>query len=181
MVPAHPVDRTMQQTGKHRIRKKQKNLGKTKTTENNIKRLLAGPPNPQDLWKICFFKIFFPTCQVRVARFYVGGAAHLPDLLPSSSPDLICQLLIAESLARSHLPALDGNGPRRTLSASSPDVICQLSIAVGHAGLQPSRVGALWALPDFNRRDSARCGPRRTSTGEGRSAVGLAGLQPARV
>ena len=69
-----------------------------------------------------------------------------------ASPDLICQLLIAVSLAGSHLPALDR--------------------------LQPARAWALWASPDLNRREPERCGPRRTSTGEGRSAVGLAGPQP---
>ena len=56
------------------------------------------------------------------------------------------------------MPALDTNGPRRTSTGES------LS-ALGLAGLQPARVGALWAF--------------RTSTGEGLSAVGLAGLQPA--
>ena len=131
--------------------------------------------------------VFFPTCQVRVVRYFVGGAAPPPSffllpssffllpssflLPPSSSPDLICQLLIAVSLARSHLPALDRSGPRRTLSASSwsqwasPDLHCQLSIAVGLAGPQPARFGSLWASPGLNRRDSARRGPRRTSTG----------------
>ena len=88
-----------------------------------------------------------------------------------SSPDLICQLLIAVVVAGPHLPALDLSGRRRTSSASSP---------------------SHWASPDFNRRESERCGPRRTSTGESLSAwrrtstgeslsaVGLAGLQPAR-
>ena len=91
-------------------------------------------------------------------------------LPPPSSPDLICQLLIAVSLAGSHLPALDSNGPRRTSNGES------LS-AAGLAGPQPARVGALWASPDFNRRGSECCGPRRTSTGEGLSAVGLAGSE----
>ena len=92
---------------------------------------------------------FFPTCQVRVARFYVRCAAppsscpFLPSFLPSfllpswsqwSSPDLTCQLLIAVGLH------------------------CQLLIAVGLAGPQ-----------------SARCGLRWTSTGESMRAVGLAG------
>ena len=122
-------------------------------------------------------------------------------LLPpsSSSPDLICRLLIAVGLAGLHLPGLDHSGPRRTSSASSwsqwasPDLICQLLIAMVLAGLQPARVWALWSSPDFNRRGSElwaspdfnrwgseRCGPRRTSTGEGLSAAGLAGLQPVR-
>ena len=63
-------------------------------------------------------------------------------------------------LAASHLPALDRREPRLISSASS---------------------WYQWSSPDFNRRESERCGPRRTSTGESLSAVGLAGLQPARV
>ena len=75
------------------------------------------------------------------------------------------------SLAGCHLPALDRSGSRRTSTGEG------LS-AVGFAGLQPARVGALWASPDFNRqeserwaspdfnrRDSARRGPRRTLAG----------------
>ena len=80
------------------------------------------------------FCVFFPTCQVRVVRFYVGGAAPPPSsfflLLPRrtssasswsqwASPDLICQLLIAVGLAGPHLPALDRRKPRRISSASS--------------------------------------------------------------
>ena len=102
--------------------------------------------------------LLFPTCQVRVVRFYVRCAAPRSSspssffLFPLSSPDLICQLLIAVGLcqrliavvvAGPLLPALDGSGPRRTSTASSR---------------------ALWASPDFNRRESERCGPRRTST-----------------
>ena len=82
--------------------------------------------------------MFFPSCQVRLVRFYVRCAApRTSSPRPSSSsPDLICQLLIAVGLAGSHLPALDSNGPRRTSSASSwlqwasPDLICQLLITV---------------------------------------------------
>ena len=114
-------------------------------------------------------------------------------LPPSSSPDLICQLLIAV------LAALGRSGPRRTSTASSrsqrasPDLNCQLSITAGLAGPQlparnrcgprrpqPTRVWALWASPDPNRQESERCGPRCTSTNESLSAVGLAGTQPAR-
>ena len=40
---------------------------------------------------------------------------------------------------------------------------------------QPARIGALWASPGLNRRDSEHCGPGRTSTGEIQRAVGLAG------
>ena len=63
----------------------------------------------------------FPTCQVRIVRFYVRCPAPPSSFLlpPSSSPDLTCQLLIAVGLAGSQLPALDPSGPRRTSSASS--------------------------------------------------------------
>ena len=102
---------------------------------------------------------------MRVVRFYVRCASpRTSSPRPSSSFSFLL-------LAGSHLPALDRSGPRRTSSASSwsqgasPDLICQLLInsngprrtstgeglsAVGLAGLQPARVGALWALPDFN-------------------------------
>ena len=92
-----------------------------------------------------------------VVGFDVRFAAHPSScsssfLLPSL-PDLICQLLIAVSLAGSHLPALDSNGLRRTSTGESLR-------AVGFAGLQPARVWALWAAPwaspGFNRTSTAR-------------------------
>ena len=58
--------------------------------------------------------IFFPTCQVRVVRFYVGGVAPPPSsffLLPPPSSSFF--------LAGSHLPALGRREPRRISSASS--------------------------------------------------------------
>ena len=132
--------------------------------------------------------VFFPTCQMRVVSFYVRCAAP-PSSCPSSffplsSPDLICRLLIGVGLAGLHLPALDRSDRRRTSSASawsqwsSPDLFCQHLMAVGLAGPQ-LLARDRWASPDFNRRESERCGPRRTSTCESLSAVGLAGLQPA--
>ena len=148
---------------------------------------------------------FFPTCQVRVVRFYVRCAAPRTSspsssfLLPPSSFLATSSFLISSFLllAGSHLPALDRSGPRRTSPASSwsqwgsPGFNrrgsercghCRTSTgeglsAVGLAGLQPARVGAPWASPDFNRRGSERCGPRRSSTGQIRRAVGLAWLQ----
>ena len=64
-------------------------------------------------------------------------------------------------------------GPRRTSTGEIQIAACgprrtstgEIRIAVGLAGPQPARFGALWASPDLNRRDSARRGPRRTSTG----------------
>ena len=61
-------------------------------------------------------------------------------------------------------------GPRRTSAGESLSAVGRTStgeirIAVGFAGPQPARFGALCASPDLHRRDSEHCGPRRTSTG----------------
>ena len=117
---------------------------------------------------------------MRVVRFYVRCAAapsscpFFPSFLLPSSPDRICQLLIAVVLDGPHLPALDRSGRRRTSSASS-------WFSVGLAG------------PHLPALDCS--GPRRTSSASSWSqwaspdlhcqlsciAVGLAGPQPARV
>ena len=60
-----------------------------------------------------------------------------------ASQDHICLHLIAVGLARPQLRAPSRSGPRRTSTGES------LS-AVGLAGAQPARVGALWASPDSN-------------------------------
>ena len=134
----------------------------------------------------------FPTCQVRVVRFSVRCVPPRPSsassLIPPprrissasfssqwASPDLICQLFIAASLAGPPLRALDRSGPRWTSTGES------LSALWASPDLNPARFGSLWASPDITTpRDSDRCGPRRTSTGEIRRTVGLAGPQPAR-
>ena len=119
-----------------------------------------------------------------------------------ASPDLHCQLWSAVGLAGPPLPALERSGPRRTSTASScrtPTASArsrrtstgeslsgvgfaastgESRSAVGFAGLQPARVWARWASPDFNRRESERCRPCQTATGESLRAVGFAGLQP---
>eukprot|EP00435_Cladocopium_sp_Y103_P042121 s1495_g11.t1 len=120
----------------------------------------------------------FPTCQVRVVRFY--QSCHRK---PSPSPAPPRQLPIAVGTAGLHLPTPDRSGHCRTSSASSkshwalPDFSCDCQIEVGTAELQlrlPDRSGhsrtsaatarSQWALPNFNR--------------EPQIAVGTAGLQP---
>ena len=70
----------------------------------------------------------FPTCQVRVVRFYVRCAALPASCHPSSL------LRPPSCLAGPHLPALDRSGPRRTSAGEN------LS-AVGLAGHQPDPNG----------------------------------------
>ena len=121
----------------------------------------------------------FPTCQVRVVRFYVRCTAPPSSCspLPPSSLDLICQLLIAvifagpplpaliaAGLAGPPLPALERSGPRRTSTASS----CQTPTASARS--RRTSTGDSLSAVGF-----------AASTGESLSAVGFAGLQPARV
>ena len=81
-------------------------------------------------WAIIFSKnrskiVLFPTCQVRVVRFYVRCAAPR-----TSSPPASFLFPPSAFLAGPHLPALDCSGPGRTSSASawsqwsSPDPNC---------------------------------------------------------
>ena len=135
--------------------------------------------------------VFFPTCQVRVVRFYVSCPSSspssssfllLPPLLPLrrhlrhhhrqlwAAPDLNMELQIAVGSAGPQQRAPDCSGQRRTSTASSrlqwaaPDLNSELQIAVGSAGPQPR-------APDCS-------GQRRTSPGELPSGLGNAGPHP---
>ena len=80
---------------------------------------------------------FFPTCQVRVTRFYQSDAGR----------GLILLLFLPPPPRRtpraSSSPAADRSGNCRTSSASSrsqwalPDLNCEFQIPVGNAGPQP--------------------------------------------
>ena len=80
--------------------------------------------------------LFFPTCQVRVVRFYVS-CPSCSSPCPSSSS------LPAVGSARSKHGAPDCSGQRRTSTWSSrlqwaePDLNSELPIAVSSAGPQP--------------------------------------------
>ena len=122
---------------------------------------------------ICGLTVFFPTCQVRVVRFYVWcPSSFLPrsfffrSFLPSS---FLFFLLFASSssssqtsspssspdVARCQHGPPDCSGQRRTSIGSSrlqwaaPDLNSGLQIAVGSAGPQPGSSGADWATPDL--------------------------------
>ena len=131
-------------------------------------------------WNPCFF----PTCQVRVVRFYV--CSPLPPLHPPSSshpppcssptsspssspdfnmdlqiavwaaPDLNNELQIAVGSAGPQPRAPDCSGQRRT-STGGP------WSGLGNAGPQPGGSGADWATPDLTRGPPKRSGQRRAS------------------
>ena len=100
----------------------------------------------------CSFSSLFPTCQVRVGRFYVSCPSP-PS--PSSSPS----------------PSSPSSSP-----SFSPDLNMELPIAVGSAGSTASS-RLQWAAPDLTRGAPERTGQRRTSPGELPSGVGSAGPQ----
>ena len=126
-------------------------------------------------WKTCF-----PTCQVRVSRFY---QSYQTDISQWALQDLNCELQISVCTAGPQLQAPDLSGHCRISTASSrsqwalPGLNRELQISVGTAGSQPrapdlsgrcrtSTVSSRsqWALPDLNR--------------ELQISVGTSGLQP---
>ena len=135
---------------------------------------------------------FFPTCQVRVARFYVSCRLLLLLLPPPSPPSSFL------------LPPLLGAQPRpstssvhcRTSTTSSVHVcslpdLYMIICAVFPAGPQPRASTAQCSLPDLNRdhprpvfpagpqpRPSTPSVPCRTSTATIHAPVFPAGPQP---
>ena len=128
-------------------------------------------------YSFCIVHVFFPTCQVRVTRFYQSDAwgGHPPPPPPRTPRASVS-------------PAADRSGNCRTASASSRsqwalrDFICQLQIAVGTAGPQLQAADcsgqrrtstassrSQWALPDLMCELQIPSGQRRTSTASSRS------------
>ena len=111
---------------------------------------------------------FFPTCQVRVVRFYVSCPSSSSSSSSSSSPSPprppLCrhlrhhlrQLYVAMGSARPQQGAPECSGQRRTSTGSSrlqwaaPDLNRELQIAVGSAGPHPGGSRAEWAAPDLS-------------------------------
>ena len=118
---------------------------------------------------------FFPTCQVRVVRFYVCCPSFLLHSSSSSSfllpprlrrrprrplrqmsPDVNMDLQNAVGSAGPQQQAPDCSGQRRTSTG-------ECSSGLGNAGPQPGSSGADWATPDLTRGRPERTGQRRTS------------------
>ena len=119
---------------------------------------------------------FFPTCQVRVVRFYQSACLPLPPPPPPPSPPPPPQLAVllafllasASSTSISALPTL----PTRR------QALRQLPSSVRTAGRQPASCPAQCALLDLNLRAAQLSVHRWTSTWELPSAVCTAGPQP---
>ena len=113
--------------------------------------------------------MLFPHLPGEVLLDFISDARllRLVVISPSSSPDLLCQLLIAVGLARPPLPDLDRSGPRGPpLPALDRNWACRTPTAsarslVGLADFNRERSERCGPSPDFNRRESERCGPRR--------------------
>ena len=123
---------------------------------------------------------FFPTCQVRVVRFYVCCPSPSP---PSPSPpspllsSLRLFLLVFADILANHFARCRMSTWTSRLQWAAPVLNRELQVAVGSAGPQPGSCGADWATPDLTRRALERTGQRRTSPGDLPSGVGSAGPQ----
>ena len=106
------------------------------------------------VWSVMSSCVFFPTCQVRVVRFYVSCLLLSSPLLSSSS----CSTAIHAQCA---LPDLNHDHPRPVFPAgpqprpSTPSVPCRTSTASIHAKC---------SLPDLNLGPSQLSVQRWTST-----------------
>ena len=87
--------------------------------------------------------LLFPTCQVRVVRFYKSCPLLLVLLLsPSSPPRPPCCLHVIFAVIFASF----------TLQWAAPDLNCKLQIAVGSAGPQRG-ARERWAAPDLSRKE----------------------------
>ena len=142
----------------------------------NIISLRAGSPKIEQFWVLnIFFRILsvhlFPTCQVRVVRFYQSCSSPSPPPSPPPPlPPLPCSLppcqLFAKFFAnfRTQWALLDLN--------------CKGLSALSTAGPQPGTFRAQWAPLDLNLGPSELSEHRWTSTSDPPSSVSTAGPQP---
>ena len=104
-----------------------------------------------------FFWIFpmfllFPTCQVRVVRFYVCG--------PSFLPSFFFLFLLAVLFARCRQMSTWTS----RVQWAMPDLNRELQSGLGNAGPQPGSSKVDWAMPDLNQGAPKRTGQCRTQS-----------------
>ena len=129
------------------------------------------------------FSALFPTCQVRVVRFY---QSECPPAASSSSSSTSCPPRPPPSLRLFHLHFRLANlansspsaSPTSQLSAHCWTSTCELPSSVCTAGPQPASCPAQCAPLDLNLRVAQLSVHRWTSTGDLPSSVCTAGPQP---
>ena len=111
----------------------------------------------QQVWSTQIMTLWFPTCQVRVVRFYVCCPSPLRSFLPllprlrrhprrplrQMSLDVNMDLQSAVGSAGPQQRAPDCSGQRRTSTG-------QLWSGLGNAGPHPGSSRAEWAAPDLS-------------------------------
>ena len=127
-----------------------------------------------DFFSLHFSSYFFPTCQVRVVRFYVCCPSFFFFLLLPSFFRLL-RLVLADILAVLFARCRQMSTWTSRVQWAAPDLNSELQIAVGSAGPQPGSSGAGnagphpgssgadWATPDLTRGPPERSGQCRTS------------------
>ena len=120
----------------------------------------------QFLWSSTFW--FFPTCQVRVVRFYVCCPSLLPSFLPLL-PSFFLLFASSSSSSQTSSPSSSPNVAR--CQHGPPGCSGQRRTSTASSRLQ-------WAAPDLNRGALEPTGQRRTSPGELWSGLGNAGTHP---
>ena len=123
----------------------------------------------------------FPTCQVRVVRFYQSCSPPSPPPPPPPlSPPPVSPRPCLHQLPRPLPPCQLFANLFANFCAQWAllDLNCKVLSAVGTAGPQPGTFRAQWAPLDLNLGPSERSGHRWTSTWDLPSSVGTAGPQP---
>ena len=134
---------------------------------------------------------FFPTCQVRVVRFYQSALPPRPRPPPRPPPPprlavlflliLLLQFLLDHVCINFHLHFRLANSSPSSLPTLFADslrqALCQLPSSVCTAGPQPGTVPAQCAPVDLNLGSAQLSVHRWTSTGDLPSSVCTAGPQ----
>ena len=143
---------------------------------------------PGSCFRKAMFALFFPTCQVRVVRFYQSSPPPPPPRLarppappapppppPPVSPRPVCINFHLHFRLANSLPS---SSPTSELSAHRWTSTWDLPSSVGTAGPQPGTFPAQWAPLDLNLGPSQLSAHRWTSPWDLPSSVCTAGPQP---